>query len=132
MDDIYTIITLVDISRTIAPCLLLRDTGDMKEWGSKSRKGCYCNRENISILFKEGVQHNLNRCGDAYNQGIMFTLIFSKIPTEPTSLFDDNIKELLYDIKKNFIRTMKVTITSNDKISNVKGTESYLDKGFGY
>lgn len=62
----------------------------------------------------------------------MFTLIFSKIPTEPTSLFDDNIKELLYDIKKNFIRTMKVTITSNDKISNVKGTESYLDKGFGY
>ena len=52
----------------------------------------------------------------------MVTVFASKMPIEPTSLFDDDIKELLYGWTKTYIGTM----------TYVKGATSYSGKDFDY
>ena len=70
-----------------------------------------------------------NDTGDPYT---MFTIFAGKMQTEPTSIFDNDIKELLYGFTKTYIRTMKSAIAWKDKMIHVKGTTSYFDKYFDY
>ena len=62
----------------------------------------------------------------------MLTLFARKIPTESTSFFDDDIKELLYGFTKISDKTMKSAIAWKDNMSHAKGTESYSGKDFDY
>ena len=62
----------------------------------------------------------------------MFTVFAGKMPTKSTSLFDDDIKELLYGWTKTYIRTMKSATAWKDKMTHVKGSTSYFDKNFDY
>ena len=132
LNDMYTIINPLDILTTVEPQLLLRDTGDKKDRGSKLREGGYYYRETFSLAFNGGVKHTLNRYGDTGDPHIMFTLFDDKMPTEPKSLFDDDMKELLYGWTKTYIRTNKSAIAWKDKMTHVEGTTSYFDKNFDY
>ena len=46
------------------------------------------------LALNGGIQHVSNKYGDTGNPHIMLTLYAGKIPTQPKSLFDDNIKDI--------------------------------------
>ena len=54
------------------------------------------------------------------------------MPIEPTSLVDDNIKELFYGFTKTSIRTIKSAIAWKDKMYHAKGTKCYFNRDFDY
>ena len=84
------------------------------------------------MAFNGGVQHASNRCGDTGDPHIMFTLFAGKMPTSRPTLYDDDIKHLLFSFTNIPIRSMKNVIAWKDNMSHVKGTKSYLDEEFNY
>ena len=78
------------------------------------------------MAFNGGNKNDSNRCGDIDNPRIIFTLFPGKKPIEPTSLFDDDIKEILYSFTKTYIRTIKSAIDWNYKMTYVMGTTCYF------